>query len=226
MLAVTGNVRPVAEELSRLEAEFPAMIRRCMEPGRWREPAREVARRELAAVARPAETPFIEAFTGTVTAAFLAPVLSLGMRDPTEDTSRVAAQTGFVFPGDRTNGTETTYGEMQPLNNDHGWLLNQVLDWVEQEKRWDVLRDGEKTMEHMAAKAEWIGWLLLTPHLTPNEQEARDRLMPHILAWIEQRSRTASGALPAETAEAWLMAVLLAWEAWAPEHFSKMMNEE
>ena len=100
-------------------------------------------------------------------------------------------------------------------------FLNQfdqlVVEWVTTQKRKDR-RDWEKSDEEIG---RWIGHLLLTPESQLSdrtsgegrisEREARRRLLPHLLEWLQKRQ--AEQRLPSATVNRWMLAVLAAWSA-------------
>jgi hypothetical protein len=98
-------------------------------------------------------------------------------------------------------------------------FLNQfdqmMTDWVATEKRKDR-RDADKPDEDIG---HFMGYLLLTPDakLSDKEQKAKAKLLPHLVDYLTRRQT--EKRLNADTINAWLLAVVMAWSALVRREF-------
>lgn len=222
-MQIKSNVLEVLARTRRYRVDVNLALDRVLQPARWIELARQTAEKTIRALAAPAEQPYVPDFVRAVTAvAFNGLLLSLDA--PTY--ARVAAQLQLpgVSPG--------RFGALEIADENLADFEQAILDWVENEKRWDVERDGPKNALTVREKAEWIAYILLSPSLsavpaTPgrmSEQAARDRLLPHVAEYLQRRSN--AGRLAPETVDLWLRTVLLQWTATVVHEFPARLRAE
>jgi hypothetical protein len=213
---IESNLAEVISRLRQHQADIPVAIERTLQPDTWIELAKQSAEKVILALAQPKERAYVPDFVRAVTAvAFNGLLLTLDAPAYT----RVAAQ--MNLPGVSTG----TFGPLSIPNQDLIAFEQLVQEWVETEKRWDVERDGPKNELTVYEKAQWVSYILLAPNLSTvaldpkrgSEQEARDALLPHVLAFIQKQQQKAG--LAPETADLWLRAVLLQWTALVQAEF-------
>lgn len=230
MFRISSNLSQVIERTRRLrDRDIPAALQAALQPSRWKGMAAQEARDTIGAIAEDGDKQFIEPFIKTIYATLFEGGLLLGMQDPSTHFSLAVAQLGL--PG--TAGQK--YQEVRV--DDPVEFEQQVLDWVANEKRWDIERDGEKTLENIYEKAAWITRLILAPpgtlsavpssYNSMSELEARDSLIEPVMEYIlKQTSGTPSAPqIAPETAATWLRAVLSAWREMVRVNYPRLVKQ-
>jgi hypothetical protein len=218
MIAIESNIAGVLERARRRPRDIAEAMRRSLQPEEWLAQAREEARRTLWALAKREEWGLVDSFLDTVIGQSLAAGLGflLRMRNPIPP---VLGVEDFAMARDLQGaGGANLFSE---LANQFDQMMT---DWVADEKEKDK-RDEGKTDEEIG---EWISYLMLTPDSKlsdvasgpgrVSEREAKHRLLPHIVKYIESRQR--DGRLSNETINAWLLAVLACWGALVRREFA------
>lgn len=193
--------------LRRLPRDLREAAKRTLDPASWEAQLETTASTTLWALASQEEWRFVKPFLDTLMVHAPAP-LSFSARMHRPASASLAVQRKLPGVG---NGS---FDAIPVGNKDQfAQLLAGVHEWVEREKHWDVVRDGPRDAQSVMDKADWITYLLISRNLTPEEQAARDALMPHVLEHLQQRATMAGQAIPRATASQWLNAVLAAWSA-------------
>jgi hypothetical protein len=230
MISIESNIAGVLERARRRPRDIREAMQRTLQPEEWLEQAREEARRTLWALAaepRPGmrdERGLVDSFLDTVMASGIPAGFILRMRNPIPP---VLGVEDFAMARDLQGGGDLRrqgYGGQANLFSELANQFDQMMtDWVADEKEKDK-RDEGKTDEEIG---EWISYLMLTPDSKlsaepsgpgrVSEQEAKRRLLPHIVKYIESRQQ--DGRLSNETINAWLLAVLACWGALVRREF-------
>jgi hypothetical protein len=209
------NAGSVRDRIAQLrDGVIPQALNRTLQPERWRALARMEAESTLRAIADPAQALFIPNFISTLIAGMLPDGFWLAMRSPFAMEQTVAdfqAARAAVSPKDL--GQNLFYQDLQRFDE-------LITEWVATEKRKDA-RDAGKSDEEIG---HFIAYLMLTPTPTPRERAAREKLMPHIVDFLQRRQ--AASRLPAEVVETWLRAVAVAWRIMICAHLPAMLKTE
>jgi len=200
-----------------MQTDIPSAMAAVLEPERWREVMFREAQRTLWALAKPAEWRAVELFLRALLTGKLADGFFSAMNNPIPPTMAVE---DFAIVN-HMQLTQVKDGQGGP--GLFSKLLNQfdemLVDWVATEKRKDA-RDWEKSDEEIG---QWIGQLLLTPDikLSDKERSAKEKLLPHIVDYLQRRQ--AEKRLADETVNAWLRAVLAAWSVLVRREFPQRL---
>ncbi len=242
MISLASNLDDVMGRVMRLkEKRIPAAMASAIAPVVWKDAAIGAARRVLAALATGDQVKFIEPFVREAYVTVMEGRLVMGMRAPDSRISLAAAQlalgpaeSGGSALGAGSDGGLSDGQKFAEINVPEEAMIEleqKVVDWVANQKRWDVKRDGEKTAANIYAKAQWIIRLMLAPpgalskspvqaeprpgHNTMSEQDARESLLPAVLEYIADQNKEhgQQRSLDAKTASIWLLAVLAIWSA-------------
>lgn len=220
----TSNISGVIARLKRLEAGLPEVVQRAIAPAAWLPQLRTIANQVLVS---EAQTVANEPRRNALLAVIPAIVETLiGYKEFTNTVFELSARTGVMLDVGIQYGLPTLGAVTEALQIPEDQMNDfrqKVYDWVDEQKDWDISRDGEKTIENIAEKAEWIVDVLTTPTLaSPMEQAARDSFLQSVnpdglLAAISGvvpvgAPQPDMGALDRETARAWLGLVLDAWK--------------
>jgi hypothetical protein len=216
MIVIESNIAGVLERARRRPRDIREAMTRTLQPEEWLELARLEAQRTLWALAGQDEWRLVDSFLDTVMASGIPAGFILRMRNPIPP---VLGVSDFAMARDlQTAGQANLFSE---LANQFDQMMT---DWVATEKEKDK-RDEGKTDEEIG---EWISYLMLTPDSKlsdepsgpgrVSEREAKRRLLPHIVKYIESRQQ--EGRLSNETISAWLLAVLAAWSALVRREFA------
>jgi hypothetical protein len=215
MITLESNIAGVLERARRRPRDIREAMMRTLQPEEWLELARLEAQRTLWALAKPEEWRLVDSFLDTVMASGIPAGFKLRMINPIPP---VLGVEDFAMARDLQGaGGANLFSE---LANQFDQMMT---DWVADEKEKDK-RDMGKTDEEIG---EWISYLMLTPDSKlsdepsgpgrVSEREAKHRLLPHIVKYIESRQK--DGRLSNETINAWLLAVLAAWSALVRREF-------
>lgn len=214
-MRVESNIAGVIGRVERLRRhDIPAALKQALDPAKWLELAWREAERTLWALAKPEQWTHVPRFLETLKALPVADGFRLRMRTPflaSATLTDLQAARAAVSPRDLNENL--FLGRVQQFEE---W----ITEWVEKEKRRDA-RDANKSNEEIS---QFISYLMLTPQPTPAELEARRKLMPHIMDWIQRRQ--GRDKLDAATVDAWLRAVLAAWRRMVQAHFGEMFRKE
>lgn len=234
MLKLVSNLSRVIENLERVETEVPLMIRRAIAPAAWLQPLERDARQVLKALAagEPDEQrrAVLLAHVETAVASLAGAVTADGSRYTLHMTG---APSGF---GLQYNLPGTGAGLVDRWDVPPDLLADfkqKIYEWVSTEKDWDIRRDGEKTIENIADKTEWIADLLTTHRpLEALEQDARDAFSRPaergngLFEALTSGSAGADSPLDADTARAWAAAVLEIWRDLAVTLLPRNLKKE
>ncbi len=210
-MKIESNLAGVIERMQRLHRAVPAALARTLAPdglapNGWAPAARKLAEDTLLTLAQPRERIFIQQFVRTVEAAVLGGGFVLRMRPPFAPAQTLeslqAARAGF--PAGGNNLFQQPVREFEDL----------LTDWVANVKDKTKVDAGKTDAEI----AEFISYALISPggaDLTvksgPNQgARVRDVFTPHIAKYLADRQ--AERRLPEATVDAWLRAVLAAWQ--------------
>jgi hypothetical protein len=129
---------------------------------------------------------------------------------------------------------KSVFGAFEPLQipeEQFSEFQQKVFDWVANQKEWDIKRDGEKNIENIAEKADWIVYVLTSRTLgSPLEYAARDSfltsenesgLMAQLLSPVGEEA-----GLDAATARQWMEAVLATWRDLAEAELPDKLRTE
>jgi len=243
---IQTNLVGVIGQVQRLKAHVPMAAGRALSPEIWEPVAYGTADRTMRALAKPDETRHIPLFLATLMATVFPPEgLSLFMAKPGPEAGpRLRAPEQILGPDHAgTAGEWGPYMFSMPIPE----FKELIQKWVEtpQEdggKRRDE-RDAEKSTEEIAS---YVADVLLSPN--KQAQEARKRLLPHILEWLKKNGE-AAGLDPKErgaghagepgyfsllnadeldpaTVDLWLRAVLEAWKVMVLAGFDQRFRQE
>lgn len=210
-MTVTSNIKAVMGRVQGLRDAIPGIIEEVLQPSEWIEEAIEVATQTLTALATGDEWLHIPDFVLSVKAALLSG-------------ERGFALTMEPYPYRGLSGGGNTLGFLQQTGDGMELFVQNaqdlILQWVqtpedEGGKRRDS-RDASKSDEEIA---NFISYIMLTTQPNPTVAGARARLMPHILDFINAKS--GNSALPPETVDVWLKAVLAAWRKMVSAQLTK-----
>lgn len=226
-MKIESNINGVMAQLTRLRhVTIPGAIERAVDPLRWIGPAKVVAKKALLLVAQPQDRWILEAFVEAVAVAAIPDGFRLRASNPMPGTPSIAeaqaARTSPWFLMGRGTSQQTLGYDIagRPINQ----LEQILLDWVnapveELGKKTDA-RDWDRTPEDTA---QFISFLLLTPKTSERIERARERLTPHVEAFIAQQF---PGNLSSETVRLWLRTVIEAWREWIARELPKAVVDE
>ncbi|MGA3265481.1 MAG: hypothetical protein ABSE16_01510 [Verrucomicrobiota bacterium] len=218
-MTLESNISAVIYRMQRRRRDVESALRRALQPSEWESQARLEAKATLWALAKQEEWRMVDPFLDTMMTVVLPggdPGFFLRMNNPLPP---VLSVDDFAMAA----GLQSAGGPN--LFSDFANQFDQLMaDWVANVKDKDK-RDSSKTDEDIG---HWIGYLMLTPDSKLSDQpsdpgriserEAKRRLLPHIVKYIEQRQQ--SQRLSSETINTWLQAVLAAWEAMVRREFA------
>lgn len=217
----TRDLTKAIGQLERFEERIPFALSRATDPKRWVDRARKRANEVMSELAENGEEQaLVPKLAGQITAAFwggggdgggAGTAGSFGMvwkLDVPEEGLDVGSTLRSEATGDLFRGSN-----IQNLNR----LQEYLLDWVRLEKNKDQ-RDAGLTDEQIARRILHI--LIGTG---PKQNEARDKLMPHIQAFIDQQAKETLGD---SKLARWLNAILDAWADLALEEVSEAVEDE
>jgi len=243
---IQTNLVGVIGQVQRLRAHVPVAAGRALSPDIWEPVAYGTADRTMRALAKPDETRHIPLFLATLMATVFPPEgLSLFMAKPGPEAGpRLRAPEQILGPEHAgTAGEWGPYMFSMPIPE----FKELIQKWVETPqadggKRRDE-RDAEKTTEEIAS---YVADVLLSPN--KQAQEARKRLLPHILEWLKRNGEAAglnpkergaghagepgyfsllnAGELDPATVDLWLRAVLEAWKVMVRAGFEQRFRQE
>jgi hypothetical protein len=219
---LVSNIDAVIGQVERLKANVPKAAQAVLTPERWADPARRMAQSILTTLAKPEEQRFVAAFVKTVTAALVDGGLSIAMHDPgtsVQNLTLTEAQTARAL--NRAN--ELGLGLFdKPLFTFEELILKWVQTPEEEGGKKRDHRDWGKTDEEVATL---ISRIMLTPGVERGSglDEARKKLMPHIVAWLQQNENQ---PLSPVTIDLWLRAVLAGWREMVKLYFPSMLKHE
>lgn len=219
MAAMTIDCPRLTEAIARVahyEADVWAASQRALAPPFWLATFREAAEQVVFNLADKAHLRFIKDFVYAITAVIFNGELVTQINPP--QFSQMAAQPNLPGSG------APQYDKLEVKRG--GWreFLAEVTEWVETEKRWDLERDGEKIRPNILEKADWLAHLMVNPNPTPEEGQARDALLPHIVEFIQRQHL--QDRLPAEVVDVWLRAVIRAWRPLVADIFPHRFQAE
>ena len=244
-MEILTNLAGVMGQVARLKAHVPMAAGRALHPDVWEPVAHGVADRTMRALAKPEEQRHVPLVLATLMAVVFPPEgLSLSMHRPgPESGPRLRLPEQLLGPEHLgAAGEWGPYMFAMPIPE----FKELILKWVEtrQEeggKRRDA-RDAEKTDEEIAS---YVADVMLSPN--KQAQDARRRLLPHILGWLKQQGEAfgwdpkspeshageagfldlINGVeLKAESLDLWLRAVLAAWRVMVLAGFEPRFRQE
>jgi hypothetical protein len=211
-MTVTHNIDVVMRRLKGIEKNIPLAAARAAARPTWRDEAAALARKTLIVLATPHQRRFAEAFADTV----LAFPQVMGFKLTMD-----AAHRDMVLTDDAR-----TFGIFKMFEANTADYKQLILEWVQTDpdeggKRKDK-RDWTKTDLQVA---NFMAHLMLTPsaRMSWAEQVARDKLQPHIDAYIQKRMQ---GNIDAATVNMWLTAVMKVWKDWLMVAYPEALKEE
>ncbi|HEX3800242.1 MAG TPA: hypothetical protein VH413_16220 [Verrucomicrobiae bacterium] len=218
-MRIESNIVGVIRQTERLIQRVPEAAARVLRPEHWRDEAVEIATKVLNVLAAPAELKFVPMFISRLAVGLFDGGLSIGMSTPFpalhDILASAQAAAGVTANKDLGMGLfDLPVAEFEEL----------ILKWVEASeaeggKRRDE-RDAGKTGEEIA---RLISYIMLTPRPGVKALIARQRLAPHITAFLAAGQ---ADRLPPEKVDLWLRAVLGAWREMVRARFRvKMMGE-
>ena len=222
-MKLESNVNGVLDRVRRMPRDIRAAMARTLAPSQWEKALADEAKRTLWALAKPnvglasAEWSFVESFLQTL---LVAPFMNGFLARLSNPLPPVLAIEDFMMArGLQTRALNT--GSGPTLFSDFLNQFDQMMtDWVATEKRKDR-RDWDKSDEEIG---HFMGYLMLTPDgaLSDKEKAAKQKLWPHIAEYVQRRQT--EKRLNADTANAWLLAVLAAWSAMVRRQFPERFH--
>ncbi|MDE2102856.1 MAG: hypothetical protein KGL39_36770 [Patescibacteria group bacterium] len=226
---VASNISAVLERTRRLQSRIPLALHKALSPDWWRPKLEREAKATVDANAGNTSAEERGAFVGTLSV--------IGV---------TGGMAGFFAslnrPGKFGGGIEMQgdlEGRLDPVtfatDADRQRFKDLIYSWVENEKRWDIERDGEKNMETVARKADWFYREMTAPQsaaITDKEsshqgQPVRDVVLPDIADYIAKLKKAdALVKLDPATLESWFRAVLAAWRRLARDLFRQKFRAE
>lgn len=207
MITISSNLSKVISQVTAVREEVPRAVTRALSPAKWMERAREVAEKTLFVVARPDEFDFVREFARAVTASvWQGGGLLLRLKSPRPELRQVLQQAQAARAASDGSSAEPLLFQKTVLE-----FEDLILQWVqtpeaEGGKRRDA-RDEGKTDEEIA---QLISYIMLSPNVGETGLRARSALLPHLVAFLQQREQARVGMTP-ERIDEWLRMVLAAW---------------
>ena len=216
-MKIESNVNGVLDRVRRMPRDIRAAMARTLAPAQWEKALADEAKRTLWALAKQAEWSFVESFLQTL---LVAPFMNGFLARLSNPLPPVLAIEDFMMArGLQTRALNT--GSGPTLFSDFLNQFDQMMtDWVATEKRKDR-RDWDKSDDEIG---HFMGYLMLTPDgaLSDREKAAKQKLWPHIAEYVQRRQT--EKRLNADTANAWLLAVLAAWSAMVRRQFPERFH--
>jgi hypothetical protein len=217
MIAIESNVGKVLKQVEALKVEVPRAVRRALEPQKWLPRAREVALATINGLAEGDERRFTTEFARRVVAGTLGVAVGFYLELNARQ-QRAIFGTQQDFFGD-TPQALTLIG-LTPAG-----LEDLLLQWVntpesEGGKRLDE-RDAGKSDSEIVAHLMQV---LFAPGNYEGLEEARQGLLPHIIAFHQQQLNTFG--LKPETVDLWLRAILAAWRDMVRDEIGQRIRAE
>ena len=237
-MRIESNVAGVLERTVRLcNRDIPAAMTRALHPDQWAAVLRFEADLTLMALASPKERRFVPAFIETLLTGPFGNGFFSRMHSPfaPDIPFQIAPQQNIPPPvgeGSRYDALTIPPGDDAFTN-----FLGQMMEWVETEKNWDVQRDGEKNMDTIIDKADWLAYVMLTKEggelvvaEGPNAGKyVRDVFMPYIITFLQEqepKKRQPVKQLDAATVDEWLRAVLARWGVLLRDRFPTVLRKQ
>jgi hypothetical protein len=225
-----SNIAAVISRTKRLQShDIPSAMKRALNKDYWSKQAYAEAEAALNGLANNDQKQFVAGFLATLKSMGLDPagfVLTMNSPFPPEQTvAGLAANRAAVSPLDLAQNLFLS--EVQKVED---WLT----EWVATEKDKDK-RDAGKTDEEIGS---FISYAMFAPGgekliVGPGTKEkpnpnagrtVREVFTPHITDFLKRKQ--AAGRLDAETVDAWLRAVLVAWRNLVRDLFPQKFHTE
>lgn len=220
---IESNIDAVIERTRRLPMRIDKAMRDASAPLSWLDEAREVALRTLQALARPDQVEAVVLFARTVTANVIGGQVgfALGMRKPDNalTTALRDARAAYLGAGNALERAQGLFAES--IRNFEDLILLWVQTPEEEGGKRRDSRDWGKSDEDIA---HLISYIMLSPNLGEGGMQSRNRLSPHIQAFMEKQMAAQGGVDPV-TADLWLRAVLHAWQSWVRVRWIERVRE-